>query len=194
MEVGASKKNKRVQEAAAFVAAVIKEGKFQLPKPGEKRKFDVDTSQKPFGTITHPKETPTYPSVIPGRLASVEHPRAPGRGKGPFTPPKPPLLVNDDTYAMERVISIIKEDINDCEYALTAIGESGLHNLAKAMVRIKTPELRCKDYEDQVVNLWKCVKGNNEVIKELQGSITPLTKKGALLEGKVKELEDRCFS
>ena len=35
------------------------------------------------------------------------------------------------------------------------------------MVRMKTLELRRGDYEDQVVNLQKCVKGNNEVIKEL---------------------------
>ena len=38
------------------------------------------------------------------------------------------------------------------------------------------------------------MKGNNEVIKELQGSVTPLTEKVALLEGKVKELEERCSS
>ena len=71
--------------------------------------------------------------MIPSRSASIKHPRAPGRGNGPFTPPKPPLLINDDTYAVERVMSIIKEeDINDCdEYASTAIGESGLHDLAK---------------------------------------------------------------
>ena len=62
------------------------------------------------------------------------------------------------------------------------------------MVRMKTLELRCKDYKDQVVNLWKHVKGNNEVIKEMQGSVTPLTKKVTLLEGKVKELEEQCSS
>jgi len=136
MEVGAAKKNKKFQEAATLATVVIKKGKFQLPKPGDKRKFGVDTSQKPFGTITHSKETPIYPLVIPSRPAFVEHPRAPGRGKGPFTPPKPPLLLNDDIYAVERVMSIIKEeDINDCdEYAPTAFGESGLHDLAKVFL------------------------------------------------------------
>ena len=44
MEVSVAKKNKRVQEAAALATIVIKEGKFQLPKPGDKRKFGVDTS------------------------------------------------------------------------------------------------------------------------------------------------------
>ena len=38
------------------------------------------------------------------------------------------------------------------------------------------------------------MKGNNEVIKEMQGSVTPLTKKVTLLEGKVKELEEQCSS
>ena len=41
-------------------------------------------------------------------------------------------------------------------------------------------------------NHWKRVKGNNEDIKELQGSVTPLIEKVAFLEGKVKELEERC--
>ena len=61
---------------------------------------------------------------IQGRLA---------REKGPFTPPKSPLLVNDATYAVKRVMSIIKEeDIDDCDkYAPIAIRESGLHDLAK---------------------------------------------------------------
>ncbi|KAK9998088.1 hypothetical protein SO802_017691 [Lithocarpus litseifolius] len=108
---------------------------------------------------------------------SVKRSRAPGRGKGPLTPPKPPLLVNNATYAVEQVMSIIKEeDIYDCdEYAPVAIGESRLHDLVK------------------VVNLRKHVKGNNEVIKELQGSVTLLTEQVALLEGKVKEL-DKQFS
>ena len=71
--------------------------------------------------------------MTPGHLASVEHPRAPGRGKGPLTPPKPPLLINDATYAVERIMSIIKEEeIDGCDkYAPTTIGESGLHDLAK---------------------------------------------------------------
>ena len=58
------------------------------------------------------------------------------------------------------------------------------------MVGMKTIELRCGDYEDQMINLRKHVKNNNEVIKELQGSVIPLTEKVALLEGKVKELEE----
>uniref|UniRef100_A0A7N2LHS7 Uncharacterized protein n=1 Tax=Quercus lobata TaxID=97700 RepID=A0A7N2LHS7_QUELO len=144
---------------------------FQLGSdwPSDKRKFGVDTSLKPFGTITRPKETPSHPLVTPGCLVFVERPRAPGRGKGPLTPPKPPLLINDATYIVERVMSIIKEeDIDDCdEYAPTAIGESRLHDLAK---------------------------GNNEAIKELQGFVTLLTEKVALLEGKVKELKERCSS
>ena len=92
----------------------------------------MDTSPKPFSTISHLKET-LHPSETPSRPTLVERPRALGRGKGPFTPPKPPLLMNDATYAMEQVMSIIKEeDINDCdEYALTTIGESRLHDLAK---------------------------------------------------------------
>ena len=135
MEVGATKKNKRVQEVAALATATIKEGKLQLPKPSNKRKFGVDTSSKPFETITRPKETPSHPLMTPGCLAFVECPRAPGKGKGPLTPPKPPLLVNDATYAMEQVMSIIKEeDINDCdEFTPAAIGESGLHDLAKVL-------------------------------------------------------------
>ena len=59
---------------------------------------------------------------------------------------------------------------------------------------MKTLELRCEDYKDQMVNLQKRVKNNNEVIKELQGFVTPLTEKVTLLEGKVKELEERCSS
>ena len=59
---------------------------------------------------------------------------------------------------------------------------------------MKTLELRCDDYKDQMVNLRKHVKNNNEAIKELQGFVTPLTEKVALLEGKVKELEERCSS
>lgn len=58
------------------------------------------------------------------------------------------------------------------------------------MVRMKTLELRCGDYEDQVVNLWKHLKNNNEVIKELQESVSPLTEKVATLEAKEKELEE----
>ena len=133
MEAGAAKKNKRVQEATALATVAIKEGKLQLPKPDDKRKFGVDTSPKPFGTITRPKDTPSHPSVTPSRLALVECPRAPSRGKGPLTPPKPPLLINDATYVVEQVKSIIKEeDIDDCdEYAPTTIEESGLHDLAK---------------------------------------------------------------
>uniref|UniRef100_A0A7N2R4R3 Uncharacterized protein n=1 Tax=Quercus lobata TaxID=97700 RepID=A0A7N2R4R3_QUELO len=155
MEAGAAKKNKRVQEVTALAAAAIKEGKLQLSKPGDRRKFGVDTSPKPFGTITHPKETPSHPSMTPSRLASVECPRAPSRGKGPLTPPKPPLLINDATYAVEQVKSIIKEeDIDDCDkYAPTTIEESGLHDLAKVVMRMKTLELWCRDYEDQMVNL-----------------------------------------
>lgn len=42
--MGAAKKNKKVQEAATLATVVIKKGKFQLPKPGDKRKFGVDTS------------------------------------------------------------------------------------------------------------------------------------------------------
>nr|POE53760.1 hypothetical protein CFP56_23300 [Quercus suber] len=101
MEVGAAKKNKRVQKVAAFATATIKEGKLQLSKLGEKRKFAVDTFQKPSRTITCSKETPSHPLVTLGCLASVEHLRALGRGNGPLTPPKPPLLVNDATYAVE---------------------------------------------------------------------------------------------
>lgn len=200
--MGVAKKNKRVQEAVALAAAAIKEGKLQLPKLGDKRKFGVDTSPKPFGTITRLNETPSHPSVTPGCPTFVERPRAPGRRKGPLTPPKPPLLVNDATYAVEQVISIIKEeDIDDCdEYDPVAIGEFGLQDLAKVFplhffilfylfldthylspayssaclsfrqwwVRMKIIELRCGNYEDQVINLWKHVKGYNEVIKELQ--------------------------
>ena len=40
-------------------------------------------------------------------------------------------------------------------------------SIIQAMVRMKTFELRCKDSENQVVNHWKNVKGNNEDIKEL---------------------------
>nr|POF18990.1 hypothetical protein CFP56_26422 [Quercus suber] len=187
------------------------------------RKFGVETSLKPFRTITRLKETPSHPSMTLGHPASIECPRAPGKGKGPFIPPKPPLLVNDATYAVEQVISIIKEeDINDCdEFTPIAIGESGCIILPRycpltslpffvylfsafhlfnslcafqAMVRMKTFELRCGDYEDQMVNLWKRVKNNNEVIKELQGFVTPLTEKVAFLEGKVKEPEKQCSS
>nr|POF05074.1 hypothetical protein CFP56_35635 [Quercus suber] len=105
-------------------------------------------SLKVLGKVKNP-ETP-HPFETPGRPASVERPRALGRGKGPLTPPKPPLLVNDATYAVEQVMSIIKdEDIDDCdEYAPVAIRESGLHDLAKTMVRMKTLELRCGDYKD----------------------------------------------
>lgn len=68
-----------------------------------------------------------------GLPASVERLRALGRGKGPLTPPKPPLLVNDATYVMEQVMSIIKEeDIDDCdEYDPGAIRESGLYEFVK---------------------------------------------------------------
>ena len=45
-----------------------------------------------------------------------------------------------------------------------------------------------------MINLQKRVKNNNEVIKELQGSVIPLTEKVAFLEGKVKELKKRCSS
>nr|POE91132.1 hypothetical protein CFP56_14581 [Quercus suber] len=146
MEVGAAKKNKRVQKADALATVAIEEGKLQLPMPCHKRKFDVDTSPKPFGTITRPRKTPLHPFMTPSHLASVERHRVPSRGKGPFTPPKPPLLMNDATYVVEQVMSIIKEeDIDDCdEYATVAIGEFGLHDLAKSMVRMKTLELRCK--------------------------------------------------
>ena len=93
----------------------------------------MDTSLKPFGTITCLKETTSQPSVPPGLLAFVDRSRAPGRGKGPITPPKPPLLVDDATYAVEQVMFIIKEgDIDDCdEYAPGAIGASGLHEFVK---------------------------------------------------------------
>lgn len=59
----------------------------------------------------------------------------------------------------------------------------------QAMARMKILELRCEDYEDQVVNLWNCLENNNEVIKGLQESVSPLIEKVAILEAKVKELE-----
>ena len=62
-------------------------------------------------------------------------------------------------------------------------------------MRMKTLELWCRDYEDQMANLWKRVKNNNEVIKELKGFVTPLKeKKVAFSGGKVKELKERCSS
>uniref|UniRef100_A0A7N2MSK0 Uncharacterized protein n=1 Tax=Quercus lobata TaxID=97700 RepID=A0A7N2MSK0_QUELO len=157
MEVGTTKKNKKVQEVATLVAAAIKEGKLQLPKPGEKRKFSVDIFPKTFRTVTRLKETPNRPSVTLARSASIDRPR--------------------------------EEDIDDCdEYALASIGESGLHDL------VKTLELRCGDYEDQVVKLQNHLKSNNEVIKELQGFVFPPTEKVTILEARVKELEEQWSS
>ena len=75
---GAAKKNKRVQEAAALAEAAIKEGKRQLPKSSDKRKFSANTSLKPFGTITCPKETPPHPSMTPSHSALVKCPRVLG--------------------------------------------------------------------------------------------------------------------
>ena len=134
MEAGADKKQKNVQKVAALVATAIREGKLQLPGPGEKRKFFMDTSPQTFGTVTHPMKTSNCPSSSTTRPISSNHPRAPGRGKGPFTPPpKPPLLVHDASFAVKQTLSIIREeDIDDCdEYAPTSIREFGLHDLAK---------------------------------------------------------------
>ena len=124
----------------------------------------MDTSPKPFGTITHPKETPSHHSVTPGRPASTKHPRAPGREKGPLTPPKSPLLINDATYAMERVMSIIKEeDINDCdEFALTTIGESGLHDLAKVLSSYFTSLFCLSIICLSFIQLLVCLSSNGE--------------------------------
>ena len=60
------------------------------------------------------------------------------------------------------------------------------------MVRIKTLEQRCGDYEDQLVSFKKHQKDNNEIIKELQESVSPLIEKVATQEAKVKELEEQC--
>ncbi|XP_030967464.1 uncharacterized protein LOC115987987 isoform X1 [Quercus lobata] len=196
MKASAAKKNKNVQKVAALATSAIREGKLQLPTPGEKRKFIVDTSPKTFGTITRPKETPNHPSSTPACSASVDRLRVHDKGKGPFTPPKPPLLVQDASYAVEQALFIIKnEDIDDCdEYATSSIIVSELHDLIKAMVRMKILELRCKDYEDQVVALRKRLENNIEVIKGLSEFVSPLIEKVAILETKVKELEVQCAS
>ncbi|KAL0004893.1 hypothetical protein SO802_012454 [Lithocarpus litseifolius] len=135
MEVGANKKHKNVQKAVALTATAIREGKLQLPGLGEKRKLSMDTSPQTFGTVTRPMETPNRPSSTITCPVSSNHPRAPGRGKGPFTPPlKPPLLVHNTFFAVKQALSIIREeDIDDCdEYALASTRESGLHDLTKA--------------------------------------------------------------
>uniref|UniRef100_A0A7N2LH96 Uncharacterized protein n=1 Tax=Quercus lobata TaxID=97700 RepID=A0A7N2LH96_QUELO len=74
----------RVERATSFFASecnwrvlvtiddIHKEGKLQLPTPGEKRKFIMDTSPKTFGTITRPKKTPNHPSSTPACLASID--------------------------------------------------------------------------------------------------------------------------
>ena len=49
MEAGAAKKNKNVQKVVALAAIVIREGELQVPRPGEKRKFSVDTSPQILG-------------------------------------------------------------------------------------------------------------------------------------------------
>lgn len=69
------------------------------------------------------------------RLASVDRLRVHGKGKGPFTPPKPPLLIQDASYAVEQAFSIIKEeDIDNCdEYAPGSINESELQGLIKVL-------------------------------------------------------------
>nr|POE97689.1 hypothetical protein CFP56_06502 [Quercus suber] len=154
-------------EVAAVVA--IKEGKLQLPKLGDKRKFGVDTSSKPFGTITCLKETPSHPLVTPGLLASIKCLRAPGRGKGPLTAPKPPILVNDSTYDMEQVMSIIKEeDIDDCdEYAPGAIGESRLHEFVKIEIYAKegsTATMISGGSDQEVDGVVEEEKGNDQVV------------------------------
>ena len=127
MEESAIKKHKNVQKATALAATTIREGKLQLPKPREKRKFSMDTSPHTFGTITHPKETPNHPSSTTTYPISLNHLRAPSRGKGH------PLLVHDASFAVKQALSIIREeDIDDCdEYTPTSIGESGLHDLTK---------------------------------------------------------------
>ena len=62
------------------------------------------------------------------------------------------------------------------------------------MVRMKTLKLRCGDYKDQLVGFKKRQKDNNKIINKLQESISPLTKKVATHEAKVKELEEQCSS
>lgn len=61
-------------------------------------------------------------------------------------------------------------------------------------MRMKILKLRCKDYEDQVVALRKRLENNIEVIKGLSEFVSPLIKKVAILETKVKELEVQCAS
>lgn len=123
---------------------------------------------------------------------------------------------------MEQAFSIIKkEDIDNCdEYAAGSINESELQDLIKvlsfsypspvcllfvffltnsllafqAMLRMKILELRCEDFEDQVVDLRKHLENNIEVIKGLLEFVSPLIKKAAILETKVKELEVQCAS
>lgn len=74
----------------------------------------MDTSPKTFGTVTRPKETPKCPSSTPARPASVDHLRVHDKENGHLTPPKPPLLIQDASYAVEQALSIIKkEDIDD---------------------------------------------------------------------------------
>ncbi|KAK9984321.1 hypothetical protein SO802_033846 [Lithocarpus litseifolius] len=158
MEAGAAKKNKNVQKVATLAVTAIREGKFQLPRPGEKRKFSMGISPQTFRTVTCPKETPNRPSSSITHPVSSNHSRASSRGKGPLTPPpKRPLLVHDASFAMKQALSIIrKEYIDDCDvYTLASIGEFGLHDLTKAMVRMKTLEMRCGDYEDQLVGFRK---------------------------------------
>ena len=71
MEVGANKKHKNVQKAVVLAAIVIRERKLQLPEPGEKRKFFVDTSPQTFGIVTRPMETPNRPSSTTDRKSVV---------------------------------------------------------------------------------------------------------------------------
>ena len=78
MEAGDAKKHKNVQEAAALATIVIREGKLQLPRLGEKRKFSLETSPQTFGTVTCLKETLNRPFVDTTFCTSYD--------SGPYSP------------------------------------------------------------------------------------------------------------
>ncbi|XP_065624077.1 uncharacterized protein LOC136065190 [Quercus suber] len=99
-----------------------------------------------------------------------------GAGKGLMTGPsgeqkKPPVLLREDsTYALERLSSIITtDDYEDLgNHSTEAMGETGLFNIAQAMIMMKGLMGQCLNHETTIGRIREKAKVMEEELLDLK--------------------------
>ncbi|KAK9986696.1 hypothetical protein SO802_031647 [Lithocarpus litseifolius] len=111
--------------------------------------------------------------------------------QGLVAPPTITLLVRDKQHAVEMVQSIIKDkDLDKCsEYEIEFLGESGLFDLMRALVRMRALQIRRFAQEAMVKCLKTHLANKGDQIKECKEAIHLLNREVNTYKAKVTQLE-----